>query len=166
MKENRYDDQEFFDRYAEMARSRKGLSGAGEWPVLKEMLPDLQGCRMLDLGCGYGWHCRYAVDQGASAVVGIDISERMLQKAKQLGDDPRITYHAAHARDVGGTEGIDTEYKDFRHRFSFLLERRRVWARPECAGLRTGGRPPGRPPVEMGGYYFARASRQAVSKAA
>ena len=54
MKENRYDDQEFFDRYAEMARSRKGLSGAGEWPVLKEMLPDLQGCRMLDLGCGYG----------------------------------------------------------------------------------------------------------------
>ena len=74
MKENRYDDQEFFDRYAEMARSRKGLSGAGEWPVLKEMLPDLQGCRMLDLGCGYGWHCRYAVDQGASAVVGIDIS--------------------------------------------------------------------------------------------
>ena len=64
MKENRYDDQEFFDRYAEMARSRKGLSGAGEWPVLKEMLPDLQGCLILDLGCGYGWHCRYAVDQG------------------------------------------------------------------------------------------------------
>ena len=54
MKENRYDDQEFFDRYAEMARSRKGLSGAGEWPVLKEMLPDLQGCRMLDLGCHGG----------------------------------------------------------------------------------------------------------------
>ena len=100
MKENRYDDQEFFDRYAEMARSRKGLSGAGEWPVLKEMLPDLQGCRMLDLGCGYGWHCRYAVDQGASAVVGIDISERMLQKAKQLGDDPRITYVRTAMEDV------------------------------------------------------------------
>ena len=80
--------------------------------------------------------------------------------------DLREVRHAAHARDVGGTEGIDTEYKDFRHRFSFLLERRRVRARPECAGLRTGGRPPGRPPVGVGGYYFARASRQAASKAA
>ena len=102
MKENRYDDQEFFDRYAEMARSRKGLSGAGEWPVLKEMLPDLQGCRMLDLGCGYGWHCRYAVDQGASAVVGIDISERMLQKAQNETGRmiPRITYVRTAMEDV------------------------------------------------------------------
>lgn len=41
--------------------------------------------------------------------------------------DLREVRHAAHARDVGGTEGINTEYKDFRHRFSFLLERRRVW---------------------------------------
>ena len=58
------------------------------------------GERVLDLGCGYGWHCRYAVDQGASAVVGIDISERMLQKAKQLGDDPRITYVRTAMEDV------------------------------------------------------------------
>ena len=95
MKENRYDDQEFFDRYAEMARSRKGLSGAGEWPVLKEMLPDLQGCRMLDLGCGYGWHCLYAAEHGAKAVHGIDLSERMLatarEKVRQAGWEDRIT---------------------------------------------------------------------------
>ena len=33
MKENRYDDQEFFEKYSHMSRSEKGLAGAGEWPV-------------------------------------------------------------------------------------------------------------------------------------
>ncbi|MDM8157513.1 class I SAM-dependent methyltransferase [Amedibacillus dolichus] len=79
-----------------MERSRKGLEGAGEWPTLEGMLPDLNGLRMLDLGCGYGWHCRYAIQHGASAVVGVDLSERMLERARSMGEDARITYmHAA-----------------------------------------------------------------------
>lgn len=50
----------------------------------------------LDLGCGYGWHCRYAIQHGASAVVGVDLSERMLERARSMGEDARITYvHAA-----------------------------------------------------------------------
>ena len=60
MKENRYDDQEFFEKYSHMSRSEKGLAGAGEWPVLQAMLPDFTQKQVLDLGCGYGWHCRYA----------------------------------------------------------------------------------------------------------
>ncbi|MFR9118709.1 MAG: class I SAM-dependent methyltransferase [Merdibacter sp.] len=79
-----------------MERSRKGLEGSGEWPTLEGMLPDLNGLRMLDLGCGYGWHCRYAIQHGASAVVGVDLSERMLERARSMGEDARITYvHAA-----------------------------------------------------------------------
>lgn len=93
---SRYDDRVFFEKYAQMERSRKGLEGAGEWPTLEGMLPDLNGLRMLDLGCGYGWHCRYAIQQGASAVVGVDLSERMLERARSMGEDARITYvHAA-----------------------------------------------------------------------
>ena len=38
---------------------------------------------MLDLGCGFGWHCQYAVDRGARSVVGIDISEKMLAVAEE-----------------------------------------------------------------------------------
>ena len=63
---NEYDDEHFFEQYAQMTRSRYGLSGAGEWHQLKEMFPSLKGSRVLDLGCGYGWHCKYAVDQACA----------------------------------------------------------------------------------------------------
>lgn len=92
MKENKYDDGAFFECYAHMDRSVKGLSGAGEWHVLKTMLPDMQNKRVLDLGCGFGWHCIYAVEHGARAVVGIDISERMIAGARERNADPRIVY--------------------------------------------------------------------------
>ena len=36
---NEYDNEHFFEQYAQMARSRYGLSGAGEWHQLKEMFP-------------------------------------------------------------------------------------------------------------------------------
>ena len=54
MKENRYDDELFFEKYSQMPRSVKGLSGAGEWRELEKLLPDFRGKRVLDLGCGYG----------------------------------------------------------------------------------------------------------------
>ena len=75
-----------------MDRSVKGLQGAGEWHELKKMLPDFRGKRVLDLGCGFGWHCRYAAENGAQSVLGIDISENMLQEARRRTEDPRVEY--------------------------------------------------------------------------
>lgn len=49
MKENKYDDNIFFQKYSQMSRSQKGLAGAGEWETLKKMLPDFKGKRVLDL---------------------------------------------------------------------------------------------------------------------
>ena len=61
-----YDDEAFFGNYAQMARSRGGLEAAGEWPQFSALLPqDMSGLDVLDLGCGYGWHCRYAAQRGA-----------------------------------------------------------------------------------------------------
>lgn len=92
MQENKYDDADFFANYREMPRSVAGLQAAGEWPELRVMLPDLAGKRMLDLGCGYGWHCRYAREQQAHSVIGIDLSEKMLEQARKMTDDPGIHY--------------------------------------------------------------------------
>ncbi len=92
MKQNKYDDPDFFEKYSQMNRSVYGLAGAGEWPALRRMLPDLTGKRVLDLGCGFGWHCQYAIEQEAESVTGIDLSENMLRRAKEQ-TDPRIVYH-------------------------------------------------------------------------
>lgn len=87
MTQNIYDDPDFFSGYSQLQRSIRGLDGAPEWPTLRAMLPDLTGARVLDLGCGYGWFCRWAVEQGAVSVVGVDVSERMLARAVELTDE-------------------------------------------------------------------------------
>ncbi|MBO9593310.1 MAG: class I SAM-dependent methyltransferase [Niabella sp.] len=92
MEQNKYDDPSFFERYSRMPRSREGLGAAGEWPVLRAMLPDLKGKRVLDLGCGYGWHCRYAAEQGAVQVTGVDLSARMLEQARSYTAYTQIQY--------------------------------------------------------------------------
>ncbi len=100
MKENKYDDSRFFEKYSQMERSKKGLDGAGEWYALKRILPDLKGKRVLDLGCGYGWHCKYAAGQGAAFVLGTDISQKMLQTAAERNHDPKIEYRCAAMEDL------------------------------------------------------------------
>lgn len=89
---NIYDNEEFFKEYSKMYRSQKGLEGAGEWHQLKDLFPNLTGKNVLDLGCGYGWHCKYAVDCGANSVLGIDLSEKMIRTAKEKNYDEKIEY--------------------------------------------------------------------------
>ncbi len=88
---NKYDDAVFFEKYSAMPRSVEGLAGAGEWETLKTMLPEFNGKRVLDLGCGFGWHCQYAVQNGAQSVTGVDISENMLTVARK-NTDSSIVY--------------------------------------------------------------------------
>lgn len=92
MKQNKYDYKNFFEKYSKMERSIKGLEGAGEWHILKNMLPDFKDKNVLDIGCGFGWHCRYAIDQGAGYVLGVDISEKMLSYAKENTTNNNIEY--------------------------------------------------------------------------
>lgn len=96
---NQYDKPEFFAEYAKMSRSRQGLAGAGEWHQLEPLFPQLKGKRVLDLGCGYGWHCKYAADHGAESVLGIDRSERMIAEAKERNSADCIEYRVCGIRD-------------------------------------------------------------------
>lgn len=95
MTQNIYDDEQFFAGYSRLGRSIEGLNGAAEWPSLSAMLPDMHGLKVLDLGCGFGWFCRWARAQGAAEVLGIDVSERMLARATATTPDVAITYTRA-----------------------------------------------------------------------
>ena len=100
MKENPYDNSVFFAKYGEMLRSKKGLNGAGEWREFQKLLPCFAGKRVLDSGCGYGWHCSYAAEHGAVTVLGTDISEKMIRTAIRKNSHPQITYHLAAMEDL------------------------------------------------------------------
>src|ERR1051326_3927529 len=92
MTQNIYDDPSFFEGYSRLPRSVEGLDGAPEWPGLRGLLPELRGLRVLDLGCGFGWFCRWAREHGAARVVGVDVSEKMLARARATTQDAAITY--------------------------------------------------------------------------
>ena len=59
---------------------------------MEPLLPDFAGKRVLDLGCGYGWHCIYAAEHGAASVTGVDLSEKMLAVAREKTTAPQVTY--------------------------------------------------------------------------
>lgn len=100
MKENKYDDDKFFEAYSRFPRSVSGLSAAGEWHALKALLPPFEGKRVLDIGCGFGWHCAYAARHGASYVLGIDISQRMLTAAREKNTAPAVEYRSMAMEDI------------------------------------------------------------------
>jgi SAM-dependent methyltransferase len=95
MTQNIYDNPEFFAGYSQLGRSIEGLDGAAEWPALRTMLPDPRDRAIVDLGCGFGWFCRWARVQGAARVVGLDVSENMLARARAATADPAIEYARA-----------------------------------------------------------------------
>ena len=100
MKENKYDNERFFQKYSQMMRSQKGLQGAGEWRELQKILPYFCEKRVLDLGCGYGWHCKYAADHHAASVLGTDLSEKMIQTARTINAAPSIEYRRVAMEDL------------------------------------------------------------------
>lgn len=92
MKQNIYDNPEFFKGYKNLRETQSGLNEVLEIPALKSLLPDLSGKRVLDLGCGFGWFCKYAVEKGAEHVIGVDISEKMLEEARKNNNHEKIEY--------------------------------------------------------------------------
>ncbi len=91
--QNIYDDADFFAGYVQLPRSRAWLDAVYEWPAFQRLLPaSLHGLRVLDLGCGLGYFAREARTRGAAQVIGVDLSERMLQAARARTDDAGIAY--------------------------------------------------------------------------
>ena len=41
---------------------------------------------------GYGWHCKFAAEQGAVRILGIDLSQKMIEEAKKRNQAEQIQY--------------------------------------------------------------------------
>ena len=103
--QNIFDNDIFFDGYKKLREREKNANVLFEIPALFAILPDLNGKKILDLGCGYGEHCMEFIAKGASEVTGIDISAKMLEVAMNENSDPSITYLNMPMEDLDKLEG-------------------------------------------------------------
>ncbi len=101
--QNIFDNQIFFDGYKTLRDSDCNANDLIEQPAMKKLLPDLSGKAVLDLGCGYGHNCIDFVKKGAKKVVGIDISEKMLEVAKNISSHEKISYINMNMTEIGNS---------------------------------------------------------------
>lgn len=98
--QNVYDDPRFFAGYAAMDRSRAEWGAAMEHQTFIELLGDVAGSRVLDLGCGGGQLAFHLAEAGAAEVVAIDASERMLAMARTKRSHTQVSYRLATMEEV------------------------------------------------------------------
>jgi SAM-dependent methyltransferase len=91
MKQNIYDNPEFFDTYLQLRKHETCLNKVLEEPAINSLLPSLDSKSVVDLGCGFGRFCRHASSKGAKSVIGVGISKKMLQEARNMTGDTQIT---------------------------------------------------------------------------
>lgn len=102
--QNIYDNETFFEGYHRLRERDDNANVLFEMPALFSLLPELKGKNVLDLGCGFGEHCMHMAQTGACKVVGIDISEKMLQVARAENAAPNIVYYQMPMEDISRIE--------------------------------------------------------------
>lgn len=91
-RQNIYDNDVFFEGYKKIRENECNYNKNIELPAILSLLPNLKNKKVLDLGCGYGEHCKIYLEKGAKRVVGIDISKKMIDIAKLENKDFKIEY--------------------------------------------------------------------------
>lgn len=89
-----------FDRIADGYASNNPHYAARaeyEWPMVRSLLPDLEGRSVLDAATGAGYYAARIAERGAS-VVGIDASEAMIERARSRHGES-ATFQQADLRD-------------------------------------------------------------------
>ena len=99
-KQNVYDNKDFFENFRSSRDREVNFNDCIETPILLAMLPDLHGKEILDIGCGMGQHAKQYADMGAASVLGIDISEKMLEYAREHNSEENITYQRMAMEDI------------------------------------------------------------------
>lgn len=87
-----YDQEEFFTLYSQMRASADNCNDSLEQPWMTELLGDVSGKRILDIGCGWGEGSKALADAGAAQILAFDPSIKMLDKAQELFAHERINY--------------------------------------------------------------------------
>ncbi len=106
-RQNVYDNDAFFENFRNSRSCKVNFNDCIETPILFTMLPALHGKAILDIGCGMGQHAKQYSSMGAESVMAIDISEKMLEYAKEHNKADNIIYQRMAMEDI---EKIDRRF--------------------------------------------------------
>lgn len=107
MKQNIYDNDNFFNSYLGMRKDKKGTSANDliEIPTIRSMLPNFKNKKVLELGCGSGENSLYFINNGALGYLGTDISSNMINFAKEKYHDVKIKFEVMAMEDLSKLTG-------------------------------------------------------------
>lgn len=78
-----YDDDEFLQAYLSKRAKGRSPNEILEEPIINELLGDVKGKHIIDLGCGDGNYGNSLINKGAAHYHGVDGSKNMIELAQQ-----------------------------------------------------------------------------------
>lgn len=102
--QNIFDNEVFFQGYKKLRENPNSANILEEKPAIFQLLPQIKGKRILDLGCGYGENCLIFSQMGAYQVVGIDVSAKMLRVATAENSAANIFYKNMCIENISGID--------------------------------------------------------------
>jgi ubiquinone/menaquinone biosynthesis C-methylase UbiE len=82
-----------------------------KFPAMTGLVPDVEGARVLDAGCGAGRYAEWLLEAGADRVVGCDVSAEMVATARERLGEVATVHHADVAEpldflEAGAVDGV------------------------------------------------------------
>lgn len=133
-----------YDAFAKEYQESKQLPFRtyAEQPLLFELIGEVRGKSVLDLGCGEGIYARKMRALGAATVVGVDLSSEMVALAKNVEEATPlgIEYHVADASAVGRLGEFDLVVGSYILNYARSRTHLEAFCRTIRRNLKPGGR--------------------------
>jgi len=134
----------YFDKIARQYQKSKTLPFRQyiEWYSYSNLLDDVSGKSVLDLACGDGFYSRRIKDKGAGRVVGVDISSRMIEIARNITAEAsvQIDYRVGDVLKKQKYGSFDLVVASYLLNYAQTKEQLRDMCRTIAINLKPGGR--------------------------
>lgn len=133
-----------YDKFARQYKASKSLPFRKyiEWYSYHKLLGDISQKSVLDLACGEGYYTRRIKKMTAATVVGVDISEKMIELAKQQekNDPLGIEYLIGDVMLIGKIGSFDLVVASYLLNYSRTKEQLLKMCQTVAVNLNSGGR--------------------------